>query len=81
MYLELRKGFKKPGKVLRLKKSLDGLRQSPRNWFLHLKDKFEQVGLKQSEYDACLFVSDRMICIVYFDDTFFSLQDKSTLMR
>jgi hypothetical protein len=71
VYLELPKGFKQAGKVLRLKKSLYGLRQSPRNWFLHLKEKFAQVGLKQSEYDACLFVSDRVICIVYVDDTLF----------
>jgi hypothetical protein len=70
-YLELPKVFKQAGKVLRLKKSLYGLRQSPINWFLHLKDKFAQVGFKQSEYDACLFVSDRVICIVYVDDTLF----------
>jgi hypothetical protein len=71
VYLELPKGFKQAGKVLRLEKSLYGLRRSPINWFLHLKEKFAQVGFKQSEYDACLFVSDRVICIVYVDDTFF----------
>jgi hypothetical protein len=71
VYLELPKGFKQPEKVLRLKKSLYGLRQSPRNWFLHLKDNFAKVGFKQSEYDACLFVSDKVICIVYVDDTLF----------
>jgi hypothetical protein len=69
VYLELPKGFKQPGKVLRLKKSLYGLIQSPRNWFLHLKDKFAQVGFKQSKYDTCLFVSYRVICIVCLDDT------------
>jgi hypothetical protein len=56
------------GKFLRLKKSLYGLRQSPRNCFLHLEEKFAQVGFKQSEYEACVFVSDRVICIVYVDD-------------
>jgi hypothetical protein len=69
VYLELHKGFKQPGKVLRLKKSLYGLRQSPKKWFLHLKEKFAQVGFKQSEYDACVFMSDRVIFIVYGDDT------------
>jgi hypothetical protein len=43
VYLELPKGFKQPGKVLRLKKSLYSLRQSLNNWFLHLKEKFAQV--------------------------------------
>jgi hypothetical protein len=61
VYIELPEGFKQAGKFLRLKKSLYGLRQSPRNWFLHLKEKFAQVGFKPSEYDACLFVSDRVI--------------------
>jgi hypothetical protein len=63
------KVFKQAGKVLRLNKEIYGLRQSPRNWFLHLKDKFAQFGVRQIEYDACLFVSDRVICIVYVDDT------------
>jgi hypothetical protein len=67
VYLEMPKGFNNQGKILRLKKSLYGLGQSLRNWFLHLKDKFADIGFKQSEYDACLFVSDRVICIV--DDT------------
>jgi hypothetical protein len=71
VYLELPKGFKQAGKVLRLKKSLYGLRQFPRKWLLHLKDKFAHVGFKQSEYDACLFVSDRVICIVYVYYTLF----------
>jgi hypothetical protein len=67
--LELPKGFKQPGKFIRLNKSLYGLRQSPINWFLHLNDKFAQVGFKQSKYDACLFVSDRVICTLYVFDT------------
>jgi hypothetical protein len=36
-----------------------------------LKEKLAQVGFKQSEYDACLFVTDRIIYIVYVDDTLF----------
>jgi hypothetical protein len=57
--------------VLSIKKSRYGLRQSPRNWFLQLKEKFAEVGFKQSEYYACLFVSDRVVCIVFVDDTLF----------
>jgi hypothetical protein len=81
VYLELLKGFKKPGKVLRLKKSSYGLRQSPRNWFLHLKEKFAQVGVNQSEYVACMCVSYGVMCTVYVDDTLFFHQYKSILMR
>jgi hypothetical protein len=69
VYIQMPRGFGQPGKVLKLKRSLYGLRQSPRNFFLHLKSKLESVGLKsQDEVDPCLFVSDKVICIVYVDD-------------
>jgi hypothetical protein len=69
VYIEMPRGFNEQGKVLKLKKSLYGLKQSPRNFFLHLKEKLEKVGLRQSESDACLFISDKVICLVYVDDT------------
>jgi hypothetical protein len=63
------RGFSQPGKVLKLKKSLYGLKQAPRNFFQHLKSKLEKIGFQSSESDACLFISDKVICIVYVDDT------------
>jgi hypothetical protein len=69
VYLDMHKGFKHQSKVLHLKKSLNGLIKSPRNWFLCLKENFSEAGLKQIEYDAFLCVSDRVICTVYVDDT------------
>ena len=71
VYVEMPRGFGQPGKVLKLKKSLYGLKQSPRNFFLHLKGKLEATGFHQSDADACLFISDRVICLVYVDDTLF----------
>jgi hypothetical protein len=69
VYIQIPKGFQTPGHVLKLKKSLYGLKQSPRNFFLHLKEKLELVGFVQSEHNQCLFVSDKVICLVYVDDT------------
>jgi len=70
VFVEMPQGFSEPGKVLKLKKSLYGLHQSPRNFFLHLKSKLENVGFEQtSEIDPCLFISDKVICLVYVDDT------------
>ena len=69
VFVEMPRGFKLPGKVLKLKKSLYGLKQAPRNFFQHLKAKLESIGFVSSEEDACLFISDRVICIVYVDDT------------
>ena len=72
VYIEMPRGFKQPGKVLKLKKSLNGLKQAPRNFFLHLKRKLESIGLKLNpDIDPCLFVSDKVVCVVYVDDTLF----------
>ena len=66
------RGFREPGKVLKLKKSLYGLKQSPRNFFLHLKSKLESIGFTNNEeLDPCLFVSPNVVCLVYVDDTLF----------
>jgi hypothetical protein len=51
---------------------LYGLKQSPRNFFLHLKEKLEACGFRNQENtDPCLFISDDCICLVYVDDTLF----------
>ena len=64
------RGFSEPGKVYKLKKSLYGLHQCPRNFFLFLKAKLEAVGFSQaSEIDSCLFISDKVVCLIYVDDT------------
>jgi hypothetical protein len=60
---------------LKLKKSLYGLKQSPRNHFLNLKRKLEDLGLVASKADPCLFVSDRVIVLVYVDDTLLYARD------
>jgi Reverse transcriptase (RNA-dependent DNA polymerase) len=69
VFVEMPRGFSEPGKVLKLKKSLYGLKQAPRNFFQHLKNKLEKIGFTSSEADPCLFISDKVICIVYVDDT------------
>jgi hypothetical protein len=71
VYINMPRGFANAHKVLKLKKSLYGLKQSPRNFFLHLKDKLEGVGFEQSISDQCLFISDKVVCLVYVDDTLF----------
>ena len=72
VYLEMPRGFAEPGKVLKLKRSLYGLKQSPRNFFQFLKGKLEGIGFQSAtDVDPCLFISDRVICLVYVDDTLF----------
>jgi hypothetical protein len=81
VYIQMPRGFGEDGKVLRLKKSLYGLKQSPRNFFLHLKGKLEKVGFTQSENDPCLFMNDKVICIVYVDDTLFYYPKESYIQE
>jgi hypothetical protein len=72
VYIDMPRGFSKPGKCLKLKKSLYGLKQSPRNFFQHLKGKLEDIGFESAEdVDPCLFISNKVICLVYVDDTLF----------
>ena len=68
--------FSEPGKVLRLKKNLCGKKAAPRLWFQHLKERLEACGFKQMiDVDPCLFISDKVICLVYVDDALLFADD------
>ena len=76
-FLEMARGFSEPGKVCELKKSLCGLHQCPGNFFPFLKAKLEAVGFEQaSDIDSCLFVSDKVICLICVDDTLLFAQSR-----
>jgi len=69
VFVEMPRAFGEPGKILKLRKSLYGLKQAPQNFFQHLKAKLEKNGFISSDSDECLFISEKVICIVYVDDT------------
>jgi hypothetical protein len=75
VYVEMPRGFSQSGKVLKLKKSLYGLKQSPRNHYQNLRVKLEHLGFVACDADPCLFVSDKVIALVYVDDTLFFARD------
>jgi len=80
VYVEMPRGFREGNKVLKLQRSLYGLKQSPRNFFLHLKSKLEKFGFKQQiDLDPCLFISDKVICLVYVDDTLFFARNEKDI--
>jgi hypothetical protein len=73
VYVEMPRGYGKPGQVYKLKKSLYGLKQSPRNFFNYSAAQLEAVGLKsQTDVDPCLFIGDGILCVVYVDDCYFA---------
>ena len=67
-------GFVKEGqerKVCKLKKSIYGLRQSPRFWNVALDCQLQKMGFRQSDSDPCLYVStegELFFVAVYVDD-------------
>ena len=86
VYVEMPLGFNvnsKNGKrqVLKLKKTLYGLRQSPRAFWKYMTEKLEKVGLKQSRFDPCLFIGPDVICVVYVDDLIFWSRDLAHVDR
>lgn len=74
IYMQQPEGYCKPGEehlVCRLKKSLYGLKQSPRCWNKEFRNYMAELGFRESEADPCIFVrSDETMTIVavYVDD-------------
>ena len=58
------------GKIWRLRRSLYGLKQSPRQWGIRLSEFLSSIGYRRSENDPCLWIdSDKETWIlVYVDD-------------
>jgi hypothetical protein len=76
IYIDMPLGFNvksKNGKrqVLKLNKTLYGLRQSSRAFWKYITEKLEKCGLQQSKLDPCLFIGPDVMCIVYVDDLIF----------
>ena len=76
VYIEMPVGFRQPGKVLKLKKTLYGLCQSPRAFWKYMVEKMESSGMKQSSFDPCLFIGEKVICVCYVDDLIFWARDE-----
>jgi hypothetical protein len=72
-----------PRCVWRLLRSLYGLKQAGRNWYLTLIDTLLSLGLVRSVHDDCLFIghtSNALILVaVYVDDLLFVSSDSQAL--
>ena len=74
IYMEQPEGYVIAGKenlVCKLKKSLYGLKQSPRCWYSALREYLESMEFKQSEADPCVYirtVGTMTVIAVYVDD-------------
>ena len=74
VYMKQPEGFTDKGQehlVCRLKRSIYGLKQSPRCWNQTLDTKLKKMGFTQSTSDPCIYTSSKeglLILAVYVDD-------------
>ena len=88
VYMEIPPGFETSqtkGKVLRLKKSLYGLKQSPRAWFDRFRRAMCNMGYKQCNGDHTVFYrhfgNNITILAVYVDDMIITGDDTLEIAR
>ena len=69
--------------VCKLKKSIYGLKQSPRCWNMALHDHLCKIGFKQSASDPCIYTAERetVILAVYVDDIILATKDERKLVQ
>ena len=76
IYTQLREGFEEKSKenmVCKLKKSLYGFKQAPREWYHKFHSFMLSQGYKRSDTDQCLYTKQAkngsfLILILYVDD-------------
>ena len=86
IYMAQPEGFVEPGQehlVCHLKKSLYGLKQSPRQWYQKLHETFTSIGFKQCPSDNSIWVwakdKVKIIIPVYVDDLTLACNNLSAL--
>jgi hypothetical protein len=76
IYMEQPKGFSQPRQehlVYKLKKSLYGLKQLPRQWYKRFDSYMIKIGYRRCEYDCCVYVKSIddgsfIFLLLYMDD-------------
>jgi len=88
IYMNQPEGFVIPGKenlVCRLKKSLYGLKQSPRQWYKRFDTFMLSHGFKRSDYDSCVYLKivngSAIYLLLYVDDMLIAAKDKSEIAK
>ncbi|KAJ4729013.1 Retrovirus-related Pol polyprotein from transposon TNT 1-94 [Melia azedarach] len=89
IYITQPDGFQVPGKedyVCKLKKSLYGLKQSPRQWYKRFDSYMIEIGYTRSPYDCCVYYSKAtngslIYLVLYVDDMLIAAENKSDVQK
>jgi ATP-binding cassette subfamily B (MDR/TAP) protein 1 len=89
IYMEQPEGFLVKGKedhVCKLKKSLYGLQQAPRQWYMKFESIMGEQGYKRCSSDHCVFIhrfsgDDYIILLIYVDDILIVGKNVSRIAR
>ncbi|GFU40105.1 retrovirus-related Pol polyprotein from transposon TNT 1-94 [Trichonephila clavipes] len=81
IFMKQPEGFKAgSGRVCKLKRSLYGLKQSPRCWNKCFGQFLTDLGFKASEADPCLYIRERkgrkLLIVLYVDDGLIAATDQ-----
>ena len=86
IYMSQPDGFQEKGKehhVCRLKKSIYGLKQASRQWYLKFDEIVTSLGFKENDADQCIYmlmnVGSFVIMVLYVDDILLASNDMNLL--
>jgi hypothetical protein len=82
VYIEQPEGFEDgTGRVCKLNKTLYGLRQSPRAWYLTIRAFFLGLGFSVAAADASVFYNEDLIVAIYIDDLLIFGKNKTKIQH
>ena len=78
IYMRMPTGYRSPGKILRLKKALYGLRQSPLLWQNELTTALQALGFQTIPHEPCILIRNGVLIFFYVDDIVFAYRKEDT---
>ncbi|GJZ51468.1 retrotransposon protein, putative, ty1-copia subclass [Tanacetum coccineum] len=84
IYMKQPPGYEQGNKVCLLKKSLYGLKQSPRQWYRRFDEYLLSNGFKHSSYDSCVYYrsyapGEYIYLLLYVDDMLIACKSKAEI--
>ncbi|GJW81958.1 retrotransposon protein, putative, ty1-copia subclass [Tanacetum coccineum] len=84
IYMRQPPGYEQGNKVCLLKKSLYGLKQSPRQWYRRFDEYMLSNGFKRSRYDSCVYYKsyapgEYIYLLLYVDDMLIACKSKAEI--